>query len=73
MHLDLSLPNGHLPLFAYPKLDDPLNTNAEALLNRPLTLRHTWYKAVAHHYTNEEAVQLKLHEVRIRELRMLIK
>ena len=73
MHRDLSLPNGHYPLLAYPKLDDRVNSNDEAKLNRPLTLRHSWYKAVAHNYTNEEAVQLKLHQVRLREFQMMMR
>ena len=39
---------------------------------RPSTLRHSWYKAVAHHYYDLTTVHLKLHELRIKELKLNI-
>ena len=35
-------------------------------------MRHSWYKAVAHHYTDATSVHLKLHELRIKELKLTI-
>jgi hypothetical protein len=35
-------------------------------------LKHSWYKAVAHHFNDLTTVHLKLHELRIKELKLTI-
>jgi hypothetical protein len=41
-------------------------------IERPSTLRHSWYKAVAHHFVDANEVHIKLHELRIMELKLRI-
>jgi hypothetical protein len=48
------------------------NINEDFNVSRPSTLRHSWYKAVAHHYSDLTTVHLKLHELRIKELKLNI-
>ena len=76
MHRDLSLPKlHHLDLkrdHMLAKADDLSGTSEHLNVCRPTTLRHSWYKAVAHHYTDLTTVHLKLHEVRIKELKLTI-
>jgi hypothetical protein len=77
MYRDLSLPK--LPLINI-KRDHMLaqaddlrgSINQDFNVCRPSTLRHSWYKAVAHHYTDLTTVHLKLHELRIKELKLNI-
>ena len=73
MHRDLSLPKNierdHILL----ALDDDVGcSNEDFIVCRPPTLKHSWYKAVAHQYTDLTSVHLKLHEVRIKELKLNI-
>ena len=37
-----------------------------------MTLRHSWYKAVSHHLTDPMTINLKLHHVRLKELKLSI-
>ena len=72
MYRDLSLPNtldikrDHMLALA----DDIVGSNEDFNVCRPRTLKHSWYKAVSHHYTDMTIIHLKLHEVRIKELKL---
>lgn len=74
MFRDLSLPK------TLPRMNSGLYMQAEDLpgskedLNacRPTTLRHSWYKAVPHHFDSVDTVHLKLHELRMKELKLLL-
>ena len=73
MYRDLSLPKldfkrDHM----LAKADDLHNSDEDFKVCRPSTLRHSWYKAVAHHYTDLTTVHLKLHELRIKEPKLNI-
>jgi hypothetical protein len=74
MYRDLSLPKlldiKHDHMLA--QADDLRGKNEDFNVCRPSTLRHSWYKAVAHHYSDLTTVHLKLHEVRIKELKLNI-
>ena len=74
MYRDLSLPKlldiKHDHMLA--QADDLRGKDEDFNVCRPTTLRHSWYKAVAHHYTDLTTVHLKLHEVRIKELKLNI-
>ena len=58
-------------------VDQPMiitKLNDDDCINRaapiPKTLRHSWYKAVGHLFSDEAQVKLRLHEIRLRELRL---
>jgi hypothetical protein len=55
------------------QFEDLKNKIDELKISKPQTLRHSWYKAVAHNFNNDETVHLKLQEIRLHELKMLIK
>ena len=78
MYLNLSLPKlPHLDIkrdHMLAQADDLKgSTNEDFYVCRPSTMRHSWYKAVAHHYTDLTTVHLKLHELRIKELKLNIR
>ena len=60
-HLSVDLP------MIITKLNDDVINQAAPI---PKTLRHSWYKAVDHLYSDEAQVKLRLHEIRLRELRL---
>jgi hypothetical protein len=66
MPRDLNLPGTSHPFgVGYMQKDNKLGTNDENNLNRPTTLRHSWYKAVSHQYNNIEVIHLKLQSLRL--------
>ena len=77
VHRDLSIPqpivlldlkdNKAVMAVNITKLDD---NRIDQCTPKPKTLRHSWYKAVDHLYNDEAQVKLKLHEIRLRELRL---
>ena len=76
MYRDLSLPKlpllDHLDIKRDHMSDLRGSINEDFNVSRPSTLRHSWYKAVAHHYSDLTTVHLKLHELRIKELKLNI-
>lgn len=74
MYRDLSLPKTLpvKPTNLYMRVDDRWGTNDDFNTTRPRTLRHSWYKAAGHHFEDQSAVHLKLHELRINELKLLL-
>jgi hypothetical protein len=74
MHRCMSLPPSYAQTWQdYLLRDDRLNSNDHLRVARPPVLRHSWYKAVAHGFTNDEQIHSKLHEVRLRELELIMK
>lgn len=71
---DLSLPK----IFKGPRnslylqVQDVPGSKADNNVCRPSTLRHSWYKAVPHHFADTDDVHIKLHELRIKELKLVV-
>ena len=71
---DLNLPGTSQPFgVGYMQKDNELGTSDEHNLNRPTTLKHSWYKAVSHQYNNIEVIKKKLHSLRLEEIQLEIK
>lgn len=55
-------------------LAEDLNPSSKNDFNicRPTTLKHSWYRATPHHFTDVDNIHIKLHDLRLVERDLLI-
>jgi hypothetical protein len=51
---------------------DPNKIQIDDLIKHQLPIRHSWYKIIPHNFENKNTVNMKIKQIRLRQLQMLI-